>query len=111
LLSAIMVIGGQAIYIDNVNLNTGTSILPVVDETIFADLIPNLIIPSGQIRLHTNSPETFTITISDISGKEILKQQMNAGEALIQNGILSAGNYLYHIRGNSFMKFGKLVVQ
>lgn len=100
---------GQLLYIDNVNLN-GTAVSIQTPENINVNFFPNPVIAGNYITLSGSGLENFDVEIFNIDGKMVKKQQMHSGEKIVIDNIFSSGIYTFKIAGDSFMRFGKIVV-
>jgi hypothetical protein len=56
-------------------------------------------------------PENAMITLTDLSGKQVLAQQVEAGESTINLGSLSSGMYLINFAGDNFAKTDKIIIK
>ncbi|RXR31837.1 T9SS type A sorting domain-containing protein [Flavobacterium piscinae] len=56
-------------------------------------------------------PENAMITLTDLSGKQVLAQQAEAGESTINLGSLSSGMYLINFAGDNFAKTDKIIIK
>ena len=56
-------------------------------------------------------PESATITVTDLSGKQVLKSQFESGESSLNLGSLSKGLYLINFAGDNFSKTDKIIVK
>jgi hypothetical protein len=56
-------------------------------------------------------PETAVITLTDLSGKQVLVQQAEAGESNLNLGSLSSGMYLINFAGDNFSKTDKIIIK
>lgn len=56
-------------------------------------------------------PETATITLTDLSGKQVLTSQFESGESTLNLGSLSKGLYLINFAGDNFSKTDKIIVK
>ncbi|MFN3940832.1 MAG: T9SS type A sorting domain-containing protein, partial [Chitinophagales bacterium] len=100
---------GQWLYIDNVNLN-GLPLTLEQPEAINANFYPNPVHTGDYISLNSNSNETFTAEIFDLNGKMLLKQKMQSGAQVWIDKTFAPGTYMFRLSGETFMRYGKLVV-
>ncbi len=56
-------------------------------------------------------PESATVTLTDLSGKQVLSNQFESGESTLNLGSLSKGLYLINFAGDNFSKTDKLIVK
>lgn len=56
-------------------------------------------------------PESATITLTDLSGKQVLSTQFEVGESTLNLGSLSKGLYLINFAGDNFSKTDKIIVK
>jgi hypothetical protein len=56
-------------------------------------------------------PESATITLTDLSGKQVLTNQFESGESTLNLGSLSKGLYLINFAGDRFSKTDKIIVK
>jgi hypothetical protein len=56
-------------------------------------------------------PESATITLTDLSGKQVLTSQFESGESTLNLGSLSKGLYLINFAGDNFTKTDKIIVK
>ncbi|WP_396148448.1 Omp28-related outer membrane protein [Flavobacterium sp.] len=56
-------------------------------------------------------PESAIITLTDLSGKQVLTSQFESGESTLNLGSLSKGLYLINFAGDNFSKTDKIIVK
>lgn len=56
-------------------------------------------------------PESATITLTDLSGKQVLTSQVESGESELNLGSLSSGLYLINFAGDNFSKTDKIIIK
>ncbi|RAR50992.1 T9SS type A sorting domain-containing protein [Flavobacterium lacus] len=56
-------------------------------------------------------PESATITLTDLSGKQVLISQVESGESELNLGSLSSGLYLINFSGDNFSKTDKIIIR
>lgn len=100
---------GQAMYLDNVNLQPALS-APPAEQPYFAQLIPSLASRESGVMLSTNLSGTFRLALFDASGT-ILRQENIEKNHILSLANLSAGTYYYRLQGEQVLRFGRLVVQ
>jgi hypothetical protein len=100
---------GQAVYVDNINLQAPTSIADPVAVNGIAMLAPNPIVNNEPIYLITDSKEICMVEVFDANGKLVTREPLqNKGVVQgLQNR--SAGVYTYRIISEKVIRTGKII--
>jgi photosystem II stability/assembly factor-like uncharacterized protein len=101
---------GQAIYLDNINLNFSTVSIAENTPTYVAGIFPNPVCENGQLSFSDGSKDKFTLEIYDMNGKNVSKQKIQSGENFATHG-LAPGNYSLRAIGETRMYMLKIIVQ
>jgi hypothetical protein len=101
------------IYMTANNVAIGVEELSVIQNAV---IFPNPSAQSTTLAFSLKNPENITITISDITGKEIsvvAKEEMQKGNQQVQINVskLSAGIYFCNVESSAGVKVLKLVVR
>lgn len=93
--------------------NTGALGVPSVDNNLSLAVYPNPFTDNFQVNLSLPSSEYIYFELSDISGKVLMKKQMNfsSGNSSFNIDVrsLSAGTYLLNMKGTNFLKTEKII--
>ncbi|TND08270.1 MAG: putative glycoside hydrolase [Bacteroidetes bacterium] len=100
---------GQALYLDNINLNAPNGMNEPVSSA-EAGLFPNPAAAGESLTLFGNPAETYRVTLFDASGKKITAYTVTGGGKISLPADLSAGIYHCFIHGDTVIKSGKLTV-
>lgn len=100
---------GQALYVDNINLNTPNGIHEQQNSTA-AGLFPNPAAAGGALTLVGESQALYTVSLFDMNGKTISRSQLKSGQQLQLPYSLAPGTYTYRIEGERTMQLGKVMV-
>jgi photosystem II stability/assembly factor-like uncharacterized protein len=100
---------GQALYVDNINIGSSTSIAPSQTLVGNAMLTPTAIGEGQQFTLYTTSNEIFRVEILDQNGKQVHLGQYTNGQS-IQTGTLPAGVYYWRLSSDSMIRMGKALI-
>ena len=100
---------GQAMYIDNVNLNGTLLYFPEFPTAQDASLTPNLLKAGESLHVMAAVPDAFTLTLYNTAGHVVQRIEIMSGNYFQTDG-LAAGTYVYLLESESYMRTGKLVV-
>lgn len=100
---------GQAIYLDNINLNFSTIGLTENIHEYVPGIFPNPVCEGNFVTFSDGSKDYFEMEIFDLDGKFISRQNIKSGEKINTSG-MSAGNYQLRMKGETRMYFLKMVV-
>lgn len=100
---------GQAVYVDNINIGTSTSVSSAPPTTGYAMLTPTAIGAEQQFSLLASGNEIFTVELLDQNGKQVHLGQYTSGQS-IETGTLPAGVYYWRLSSESMIRTGKAVV-
>lgn len=101
---------GQALYIDNINLNFSTVSIEEKESRYVGGIFPNPVGKNGLVSLSDGSKDEFTLEIFDMTGKNISKQKIRSGEKFSTAGF-AAGNYSVRAKGETRMYILKMIIQ
>lgn len=90
---------GNVVYLDNVNINNLSSGIP--ESNVFSDIYfyPNPV-PSGECLNVFLPDESNIVTVSDITGKQLLKQTLQGESQLYLTENFKPGTYMLHIENS-----------
>ncbi len=99
---------GQGMYIDNIMLNgsTGIGLHPSTNPV---SLYPNPVGAGSQLYISGETGTTYTFSIFNAEGKQIMLTQVAAGQSVSTAG-LAPGNYFYRVFSDQCMQNGTLMV-
>lgn len=105
---------GNAIYVDNINLQSerDTTIvdIPTVSNTEYFDLAPNILSADQSLAFHTNIKESFQFKIYDLNGKMVYNNPQATASTKLTLPQLSSGTYIYSMQAPHYIKRGKLII-
>ena len=81
------------------------------DKTVDVLIYPNPVGTGKMLAVQTNLSEPFDFTMTDISGKTILKRTFSTPEAQVNTEGFAKGLYLFELKSKSYWRFGKIVVE
>ena len=81
------------------------------DKSVDISVYPNPIGAGKTLMFKTNLEEMFDITISDVSGKKILKVTSSTPDTQLNTEGWSKGLYLFELKSKTHWRFGKIVVE
>ncbi len=82
------------------------------EKAVYVSVYPNPIGIGKNVTFRTNLDEPFDVTITDITGKVILKNTfLTPEEATFNTNGLATGLYLFELKSKSYWQFGKIVVE
>ena len=103
---------GQRLYIDNVNLSSGTIVsIPTIEETTI-DFYPNPATPKGSITVSDGTVGTpIWFRLYDMQGKYIGAKRMQSGERVsLSEWNLTSGAYMLVLQNNKKIISSKLII-
>lgn len=74
-------------------------------------VFPNPVSPGMEVMVETDLEEAFDVTITDASGRQVLRQTCGGGTARLKTNGLSSGVYFYKVESKSTVHLGKITVQ
>lgn len=102
---------GQALYIDNVNVE---SLVISVDDLPAAgsvNIYPNPVEAGRSVTVSGNINDAFSVEIFNTNGVMVLKETLHTNQTLLlDKSLFAAGIYSFRLKGEKFMRVGKLVV-
>ncbi len=101
----------QMLYVDNINLGDQAVAMEASPLKEWISCYPNPVAANGELKISSSTDTPLEFSLFNLNGKLIAHQLIN-GNDLINIGKLqlSMGTYLYHVKGNSIMRNGKLTV-
>ncbi|HRY33697.1 MAG TPA: PKD domain-containing protein [Bacteroidales bacterium] len=103
---------GNALYIDNPRVLTGTSAVPLQEyNQQYAAFFPNPVVAGDQLFLSSSERGPLRVEIWNLEGRQIKRCTLSAGESLaVDPALFTPGIYHYRISGSSLIQHGRLVV-
>jgi hypothetical protein len=102
---------GQALYVDNINLNVPNSVAEHHLDGNFAMLAPNPVRAGSGLQLLSNAGETFTVELFDMNGQLLLREQHHRNDIIPLSTSFAPGTYFYRLTSESMIRNGKFIVQ
>ena len=99
------------LYVHNINLGDQAVAMEASPLKEWISCYPNPVAANGELKISSSTDTPLEFSLFNLNGKLIAHQLIN-GNDLINIGKLqlSMGTYLYHVKGNSIMRNGKLTV-
>ena len=101
---------GQMMYLDNVNINGLALNFPQISQNQDAVLSPNPVGLNASLIVSAELQDRFLVTIYNMEGKVIDRWDVSSEQPFSWKAP-AAGNYLYLLESDSYMRTGILVVQ
>lgn len=102
---------GQALYLDNINIDGSIFVGLAQENQNYLQLAPNPVMNNGTLKLVSDQNGPFQIKLYDLQGKILMEKMLEAGsEIQISQMGLSAGQYYYMLSSPIQIKRGKVLV-
>ena len=100
---------GQAMYVDNINLNAPNAISdPQVGNAI--NVFPNPAVAGQPLYLQADPAEQYNVKLFDAQGKKVMQQTMNGNSTVMLPAELAEGVYTARITGEKQMSRKMIVI-
>lgn len=100
---------GQAMYVDNINLNATNTIADPVTVTAI-NVFPNPAVAGQPLYLQADAAQQYLVELFDAQGKNVMQQRMNGNTALLLPAELAEGVYTVRITGEKQLSRKTLVI-
>lgn len=106
---------GNAIYVDNINLQSerDTTIVDIPTATTsdyYFTPTPNILTASQPLAFHTNIKDPFQFKIFDLNGKMVYNNPQVSPSTALTLPQLANGTYIYAMQASHYMQRGKLII-